>query len=179
MTPGNHARGLGLPVGLALAAILALPGIVAAHALGLEAKLREGRVHVEGYFDDDTAAAGARVWVEDALKKKVTEGVMDDRGRWSFPAPAPGRYRVVVDAGDGHRASAHVTIPGTPTAAEPGESKGAVEEMPQVVTEGPTREEFTRVPWLRLGLGLGIIAGLAGAAWWGLRATKEPQAGLG
>lgn len=147
------------------------PTVAAAHGLGGEAKLKEGRVQVEGYFDDDTPAAEARVWVVDAAKKRLHEGRMDAKGRWSFPAPGPGRYRVTIDAGGGHRTTISVTVPGTPTqAVEEPEAKG--EGDPVVVSEGKSREEFTRFPWGRLALGLGLIGFVAMGLPWLLRSLR-------
>lgn len=131
----------------AVVAFLAVPGVASAHGLGAEARLKDGRVVVAGYFDDDTPAANARVWAEDASQTKVAEGQTDSRGTWSFPAPAPGRYRVTVDAGSGHRATVTVTIP-----------EAAATKVDDVVSDGATREEFTRFPWERVALGLGLLA---------------------
>ena len=74
---------------LAAAVLLALPAAASAHALGAEAKLKGGRVHLEAYYDDDTAADGARVKAEGG-GKVVAEGRTDEKGRWSFAAPPAG-----------------------------------------------------------------------------------------
>ena len=39
----------------------------------------------------------------------------DKNGRFTFPLPEPGEYRIVADAGAGHRAKKTLTV----TAAEP------------------------------------------------------------
>jgi len=134
---------------MAVVAVFAVvfPGVASAHGLGVEAHLKDGRVVVGGFFDDDTAAVNARVWVEDAGQDKVAEGRTDSRGTWSFPAPAPGRYRVTVDAGSGHRTTVSIAIPEAPSTGGAG-----------VVSDGATREEFTRFPWERVALGLALIA---------------------
>lgn len=157
-----------------LLTLLLLTGTADAHSVGGEARLRDGKVQVEGYFEDDTAATGAKVHVEDAAGKPVAEGRLDDKGRWSFPAPAPGRYRVIIDAGGGHRTRLSVRIPAS--ASPPAPSREAPGEEAPVVSEGATREEHTHVPWGRLGIGLALIAVLAVAVPRVLRAARKSPA---
>jgi nickel transport protein len=151
-------------VGLAVLGLLALAGPARAHALGAECKVVGGRVEVEAYYDDDTPARDAKVSVRDAAQKVIVEGRTDERGCWSFPQPAAGKYEVVVDAGAGHRATVKVTVTGDPPAGPP-----------QVVSDGPTREEFTRTPWLKVAIGLAAIAVLAGAFWLSRQAGKKTR----
>jgi hypothetical protein len=138
-----------------------------AHGLGAECKLHGKRVELEAYFDDDTPARGATVRVEDVGRKAVAEGRTDAKGLWSFPRPQPGRYVVHVDAGAGHRTEVKVTIPEGEERPgdEPAESGTAPPEpaAPVTVSEGPGREEFTRFPWLKLGIGVAVIGGVAAA----------------
>lgn len=157
-----------------LMTLLLLAGTADAHSVGGEARLRDGKVHVEGFFEDDTPAAEAKVLVEDADGMPITEGRLDAKGRWSFPAPAPGRYRVIIDAGGGHRARLSVRIPAPAPTPAPAPATAA-EEAP-VVSEGATRQEHTHVPWRRLGIGLALIALLAVAVPRVLRATRKPAA---
>ncbi len=64
-----------------------------------------------------------------------------------------------------------MTVPGTPTqAVEEPEAKG--EGDPVVVSEGKSREEFTRFPWGRLALGLGLIGFVAMGVPWLLRSLR-------
>jgi len=101
-----------LPVQMvSLLIALLLPGVALAHAVGVEAKLKDGKVNVEAFFDDDTPAQEAKIIVTDADGKTVAEGKTDKTGRWSFPAPAAGKYKVVVEAGPGHRATTTLTVP--------------------------------------------------------------------
>jgi nickel transport protein len=139
----------------ALLLVLAAANPVHAHALGADAKLRGNRVEVEAYYSDDTPARDAHVTVHDAADHTIAEGRTDEHGRWQFPAPPPGSYTVVVDAGAGHRTTRTVTIPSRPADGE-------------TVSEGPPRAEFTRFPWGQMALGLAIIAALAGG-WLALR----------
>jgi hypothetical protein len=146
---------------------------VSAHALGAECKIRGDKVEVEAYYDDDTPARDARVTVLDKQESVVAEGRTDDQGRWSFPTPKPGRYQVIVDAGGGHLTKLRMTVP------DQGHSVGAAvsssaegcpccEGSPNLsgdeadtISDGPTREEFTRFPWSKAAIGLGILGGLA------------------
>lgn len=144
---------------------------VAAHDLGAQAKFQDGEVLLEAYYDDDTAASQAKVRVVDGTGAVVAQGITDDHGQWKFAAP-PGRYRMTVDAGGGHRTSIVLTIPeqaGLSTTAPAPSAKPrltAVTEQP-IVSSGPSRQEFTQFPWLRLGMGLVVLVGLAGLArWW-------------
>lgn len=173
--------------GFAVAAwvVLVIPAVADAHALGAEAKLKDGRVTVEAFYDDDTPAADAKVVVTDPDGKVVAEGTTDKAGKWSFAALPAGKYKVVVDAGAGHRATVTLTIPESHrpvqpqeadphTTGEPGASAGG-EEV--VVSEGPTRSEFTG--WRRLAwavAGVVVIGGGTFALGRLLRAVKgRPQ----
>lgn len=132
---------------------------VFAHAVGLEVKQKGTQVTVEGFFDDDSPADDAKVVLEDANGQVVLEGKTDAKGVWTFMAPKPGQYKVKLDAGSGHRATKMLTI------AEP--TPTPTEAPPQTVSEGTTREEFTRTPWAKIGIGLAVI--LLGASVFWLR----------
>ena len=132
------------------------------HGLHAEAKLKGDRVTVEAFFDDDTPAGNAQVKVTSANGDAIGEGRTDEKGVWSFPRPAPGKYTVVVDGGDGHRNKVTLTIP---TDATLGTLSAKPEETEIVVTAGPSRSEITRFPWLRAGIGIGAIGCLAVVLW--------------
>jgi hypothetical protein len=132
------------------------PNLAAAHALLVDCNLRDGKVEVEAYYDDDTPAPKARVKVIDALEQMVAGGVTDQKGSWSFAMPAPGKYVVVVDAGAGHRKEKTIEVP-----AQPDESIAPKDEAP--IGDAPKRDDLTRIPWLKIAIGLVIIGGLSGA----------------
>jgi nickel transport protein len=153
---------------------------MAAHSLGAECKVQGDRIKVEAYFDDDTAAADAYILVCNVAQKVVAEGRTDAKGVWSFAVPETGLYRITVDAGAGHRTTIRIKVPArtteadlTATAASGGceccttDGKAAV-PMGAVISEGPSRAEFTRLPWGKVTLGLTAIA-LMGLAWGGCR----------
>jgi hypothetical protein len=139
-----------------------------AHGLGATCKVQGDRVELEAYYDDDTPAQNARVRVEDELRLLVAEGRTNEQGRWSFARPEPGQYRIAVDAGAGHRTTVALVIPGSDTGSAPGSAADSVPTPGQ-----PDRDEFTRFPWLRLGLGIAAIAGVGGIAWVLLRVRRH------
>src|SRR5262245_33765334 len=83
-------------LGLILLALVAESA--SAHSLGAACRPKGNQVEVEAYFSDGALAAEAKVRVTDSEGTTVVEGVTDERGRWRFAKPAPGRYRVWVDA---------------------------------------------------------------------------------
>ena len=140
---------------LVLAAFCASASPAWAHAIGFSCKLLGDVVRVEAYFSDDTPAIAAHVVVRNEQNAIVAEGRTDDRGIWTFARPAAARYEVMVDGGAGHRLTQKLTIP---------EPAPQLESQENAVGAGPPRSEFTRIPWLRLATGLGLIFFLA-AGW--------------
>lgn len=121
----------------------------AAHGLGVQCRPRGEQVEVEAYFSDNTPARAATVRVTDGEGAVVAEGLTDGDGRWRFPKPTAGRYQVTVDAGAGH-----VT---------------RVALSSQLVSEGPSREEFTAFPWLKITIGVVALIGFSAAFWFARR----------
>jgi len=161
-----------------MAFLLVLPSAALAHGIGVEAKLKGDRVAVEAFFDDDTPAADAKVAVTAEDGKVVAEGKADAKGMWSFPVPAPGKYKVVVDAGGGHLAKTTITIPARP-AAVPGTTTPCGSSFPSsiesevIISDGPTRADRTGWRrWLMAGLGLSLI----GLFTWGVRVVARSKA---
>src|SRR5437763_1558459 len=85
-----------------LVVVLLAPAVARAHDLKTVVTIGPDVVKVEAGFDDDSPAEKARVTVTDTSGATVGGGVLDERGVWSFPRPAPGRYTVVVESA-GHR----------------------------------------------------------------------------
>ena len=133
-----------------------LANLAAAHALLVDCNLRNSKVEVEAFYDDDTPAAKARVKVINADEQMVAGGFTDQNGSWSFAMPAPGKYVVVVDAGAGHRKEKTIEVP-----ARPDESMAPKNEAP--IGDESKRDDLTRIPWLKIAIGLVIIGGLSGA----------------
>jgi hypothetical protein len=143
---------------------LALATRANAHALDFDCKVKRDRVELEAYYDDDTPARSAKVRVEDQGRQLIAEGRTDEEGRWSFARPESGPYRVIVDAGAGHRSEREITITAEAATTEPAAPK-----------QRTRRERFTEFPWLRLGGGLAIIAGLGAAAWVGRKIGRHAR----
>jgi hypothetical protein len=144
------------PYILASLAILCIPAAVFAHAVGVTCTINADKVEVEAFYDDDSPAFKAKVQIVNAQEEVIANGITDKDGKWTFATPTPGKYQVRIDAGAGHRAKKALLIPG-----EEPKSAATVEVSPPVVVEpvveAPTREEMTRTPWLRIGVGLGAI----------------------
>ena len=149
--------------------ILTIPNVVEAHALGAEAKLKDGRVTIEAFYDDNTPAISAKVVVTQA-ERLIVEGKTDQDGRWSFDAPKPGQYKVVVDGGAGHRATVNLTIPENKRSPPPSTTQDASSSADAskiqaddgvIVSEGPTRSEFTG--WQRSAMAVAgvVLIGVA------------------
>lgn len=127
------------------------------------------QVVVEAFYSDNTSARSARVELYDDEGKLLERGRADGRGVCRFQAPAPGAYRVVVNAGAGHRSSQSITIPGNDGGTSPSRSGTHIN------SDGPTREEFTRFPWLNVIIGLSIIATVALVVLLARRADRTGQ----
>lgn len=133
------------------------------HAVDVQCKVQGEHLVIEAYYDDDTPAQEAKVEVVDAAGTVVASGRTDDKGVLRLARPGHGTYTVRVDAGAGHRVKKSMTIGAagvapTPTATSP--------TPPSViVSEGPSREEATQFPWLRVGLGLGLIGVVCAVLW--------------
>jgi hypothetical protein len=140
-------------VATAATILFLMPSVASAHAVGVEAKLKDGTVTVEAFFDDDTPAAEAKVVVVDESGRTVLEGKADQTGKWSFAAPPPGKYKINVDAGAGHK-------------------------VEFTVSEGVSRAEFTgSMRWVWAAAG---VAGIGLATWfltilWRARYPAEPR----
>lgn len=113
-------------------------GSAFAHALLAIVKIEETSVRVEVFYDDDTPAEAAKVYVQNDAKEKIAEGVTDANGAWTFTKPVLGTYTVVAES-VGHRHRKSFTI---------GEN---------ITSTQPTREELTRTPFVAIGVGLGVI----------------------
>lgn len=124
------------------------PSRLCAHNVGMDCKVRDDKIEVEAFYDDNKPAAKARVYVRNIKEEVVASGLTDENGKWSFVAPAPGNYAVHLDAGAGHRAKADLVVPA---------------RTEETRSNRPTRAEFTSIPWLKIAIGLIVIGGLSGA----------------
>ena len=147
-----------------------MPRCAEAHKLGADCKVNGNRVELEAYYPDDIPARDAQVRVEDSNHQLLAEGRTDTEGRWSFARPGAGTYRVIVDAGAGHRKEVKITL--TANADTPSGTARSNAE-PETASDGPGRAAFTAYPWLRLGIGVAILAALGGGFWIARRNTSS------
>ncbi|MCS7046583.1 MAG: hypothetical protein NZO58_09530, partial [Gemmataceae bacterium] len=93
------------------------------------------------------------------------EGITDKNGMCVLSAPPSGRYRLVVDAGAGHRAETDVTtVTAEAAAGETADSRG-----------GTVRDEFVGFPWKRAAVGLAVIAFFGAGFWLARRAQSSAR----
>src|SRR5262245_18608518 len=132
--------------------LLPAAGPAFADALYAEARLRGETVTVTVFGADDAPARGVAVAVHDQAGREVAAGRPDERGEWSFPRPAAGKYE--LSAGGDRITRVPVTIP---TEIVLKTLSPAADEL--VITAGPTRAERTRYPWLRVALAVMTVGG--------------------
>jgi Carboxypeptidase regulatory-like domain len=157
--------------GLAWLILGLAPSIAGAHSPSAAYKQVGERVFIEAFFSDNTPIQDAHVQVLDQTKKVVASGKTDAKGNCSLPAPNPGKYRLVVDAGAGHRHEQEMVMVGTlptPEVEAPATKQDDVEPPPV----SPARAELTRFPWDRVAIGCGVIA-LLGGVWWFTRVNAR------
>jgi nickel transport protein len=141
---------------LAALVVLGFHSPAEAHALGVECRVRAGRVEVKAFFSDGSRAANARVVVQDAEQQRMADGRTDERGLWSFRPVRAGRYRVIIDAGAGHQTEETIEI----------KVEHLTEDAPEArVSQGPTEEEFTGFPVSRVIVGLAALIGFSALLW--------------
>jgi len=86
---------------------------------------REGdKVAGECYFVDGSPCKNSPVEVYDSKGKKILETSTDEKGRFSFKTPETGELKVVIPAGEGHRAEYRLE------AVERSEKKGIKKQEP-------------------------------------------------
>ncbi len=139
---------------------LGFASVSQAHAVGIDVKLRDGKITIEAFYDDDTPAPDAKVSVFNAANVVIADGKTDSHGVWKFDAPPTGKYAVRVDAGAGHTAKTTFTIP--PVATETAS-----------IVDGPDRAAFTGpMRWVMAAIGLAAIGSLTFVARWASRRKK-------
>ncbi|MCS6977468.1 MAG: hypothetical protein NZM31_10740 [Gemmatales bacterium] len=139
---------------------LCLPSEAAAHALLVECRLRHDQIEVRAVFDDGTRPRGAKVRVLDDNGNEIAAGTTGEDGLWQFASPPVGKYRVVVDAGAGHRSETTITVGSPP--------------LPDGrISTGPSEEEFTRFKAVQIVIGLSLIALFCLVLWFIHRWNKD------
>jgi cobalt/nickel transport system permease protein len=95
---------------LFLSVLLAAPDHACAHRVNVFAWYDGSRIQAEGYFPDGRKAAGVPVEIVDPSGKRVFLGETDDEGAVSYETTVNGDYRLVLQAGMGHRAETVVSV---------------------------------------------------------------------
>jgi cobalt/nickel transport system permease protein len=165
--------------------LIAISSQALAHKVNLFAWYDGKMILSEGYFSTGTKAVNSTIMVLDSEGKEVFNGMTDKKGEFSFKPPRNGEYRLVLEAGMGHRAEALVSVQDT-------ESEGAAPEAGQAAKDtyngtvtltnaefeqildrklNPIKEQLlrlaeqgNRVCFRDVVAGLGYIAGLMGLA---------------
>lgn len=125
--------------------VLWLPAWLAAHDLTSTVTLAAPAAIVRAVYggSEPVVFAKVRVYAPGGGSTQHQAGSTDRRGLFSFVPDGPGKWRVVVDDEEGHRAESFIEVP-------PDFSAGA----PAVATR-PSR-------WERALLGVALILGLTG-----------------
>jgi len=136
-----------------------------AHAVGVDWTLRQGKIEVEVFYDDDSAVQRAKVELVNAMDEVVESAVTNKQGRCVLRRPAAGKYEVRVDAGAGHRAKKKIDVP------------ASTDPAPSEVSVSPARADFTRFPWEKVLIGFVGIGAMGGAFLLGsmIRRSKSPR----
>jgi hypothetical protein len=157
-----------------------------AHALGAQWSMKGDKVVVEAFYSGygtPAQAALVRVFRDTDLASPLLETRTDATGACSFPCPEPGKYRIVVDAGAGHRKELAMEIDKPPTMISgitlawgsaslcgidnlsmlPILARDCTEDRPLI--RGTDREEFTSYPWRSVILVVGGLALIALVFW--------------
>ena len=173
---------------LLLAALLglALPGSAAAHGLRVSAQAEADGLRGQAFYADGSPARDETValYAGEATQPQA-QARTDADGRFRLPLTQAGRYRVVVDGDEGHRAEAAIVW--APLAAASGTASGptlgaattATVDAAQLAAAvraevAPLREDIARLQ-ARIRLsdlvgGIGLIVGAVGLlAWWRAR----------
>ncbi len=95
-------------IGLILGVVLLLPGVAHAHKVVAYADAYGTEVEGGAAFSSGDPITGAKVTVYFPDGKVALETKCDENGEFAFEAPYRCTYRVVVDAGEGHKAEARV-----------------------------------------------------------------------
>lgn len=153
---------------------LALLGNAAAHGLRVSAQAEAEGLRGQAFYADGSPARDERVALyEGDAAQPLAQARTDADGRFRLPLTHAGRYRVVVDGDEGHRAEAAVVW--APMAAAATAAVDAAQLAAAVRAEvAPLREDLARLEGrIRLSDligGIGLIVGAAGLlAWWRAR----------
>ena len=135
---------------LGLVSIIIIPILIAictqahAHRVNLFAWYDGKMILAEGYFSGGNKAMDSTILVFDSEGKEIFHGMTDKKGEFSFKPPGNGEYRLVLEAGMGHRAEALVSVQGMESgtaAPEAGQAGPRTAERPELKGDGQAAED--------------------------------------
>jgi len=132
--------------------------------------VRGNIVEIEVHHEDQTPAKGLKVALVDAQKNVIAAGKINADGEWSWPAPAPGAYEVVLDPGTGDRDIKRYPIEVRPAALpspEPDAERTRCEHCPAPPPAAAASEEQPAFLWLASGILLGLLVAFRLVNWLG------------
>lgn len=89
----------------AAACLLLFAASASAHKVSVFAYADSGKIYTESYFQNGDPVANGRLKVYDSSDNLVAEGETDKQGLFAFEIPKADDFRVVIDAGMGHKSS--------------------------------------------------------------------------
>ncbi len=84
---------------------LLFSGKALAHKVNVFAYADGGKIYTESYFPSGDPVEKGRLKVYDSGGSQVAEGETDKQGHFSFEIPKIDDFRIVIDAGMGHKNS--------------------------------------------------------------------------
>ena len=89
----------------AAACLLFFAASASAHKVSVFAYADSEKIYTESYFQNGDPVANGGLKVYDSSDNLVAEGVTDNQGLFSFEIPRADDFRIVIDAGMGHKSS--------------------------------------------------------------------------
>jgi hypothetical protein len=157
--------------GLAVAACFLAAPFVRAELETFCTVVRGNIVEIEVHYEDQTPAKGLKVALVDAQKKVIAAGKINADGEWSWPAPGPGAYELVLDPGTGDMDIKRYPIEVRPVALpspEPDPDRARCDHCP-APPPGAAEEtpESLAFPWIASGILLALLAAYRIIGWFG------------
>lgn len=108
-----------LIIAVALIGLLAVAAPAGAHKIKVFAAWENDRIAGYAYAPGGARIKGTQVELFGPDGHSVAKATSDDQGNFSFPVKDQGRYKIVLDLGDGHRGEFTVRVGTAPQAARP------------------------------------------------------------
>lgn len=115
-----------------------------AHKVNAYAYREKDNVVGECYFVDGSPCKNSKVEIYDGKGNKIAETITDERGRFAFKTEAKGELRLVILAGEGHRAEYRVEALEKPEKRERAKNEPA-QESKKAFQTSINREELREI----------------------------------